>query len=159
MKKLLVILLLTGCAFASSAQGYKIVKAWAFVTESAPGRVMKDDDGKEVKPAAMVERFIYIETNYKGAPKMDPVLYNGKSFTVSPVAVNETKHQAGIIYSSGKPYYIIPKKGNKLWKLVVADTGMPANTPKIITIKGKLGNSSFKQTLYTETRLNGPEYQ
>ena len=159
MKKLLVILLLSGWAFASSAQGYKIVKAWAFVTESAPGRVMKDDDGKEMKPAGITERFIYIETNYKGAPKADAVLYNGKSFAVSIVPVNEAKHLAGSIYSNGKPSYIIPKKGNKLWKLVITDTGMPTNTAKIITVKGKLGNSSFKQTLYTETRLNGPEYQ
>lgn len=157
--KILFTIALAITAFVTQAQVYKIQRAWAFVTESAPGRIMKDDDGKEIKPAAIVERFIYIETNYKAVPVIAAVLYNGKSFAANPVAVNEAKHQAGIGYSNGKPFYITPKKGNKLWKLVLEGTGIPANTAKLITIKGKLGSSSFKQTLYTEIRLSGPEYQ
>ena len=144
-----------------NAQIYKIQKAWAFVTESAPGRVMTDENGKEIKPTPAVERFIFVETNYKATPKIETVLYNGKQCQYSITAVTETKHLAGSTYANGKPFYISPKKGNKLWRISITanDTVLRSNEAKLITIKGKLGNSSFKQTLYTETRLAGPEYQ
>lgn len=148
--------------FSASAQSYKIQKAWAFVTESMPGvRPMTDENGKEIKPTPIIERFIFIETNYKAEPKIESVLYDGKQYQSTISVINEKKCQAGSIYSNGKPFYITPKKGNKLWRIVITtDAAMPAsNEVKLITLKGKLGNSSFKQTLYSETRLTGPEYQ
>lgn len=159
--KILFTIVLMMTAFVTEAQVYKIQKVWAFVTESSPGRVMTDENGKEMKPTPMVERFLYIETNYKAAPQIEAVLYNGKTYQSSVTAVNDAKHLAGSIYSNGKPFYITPKKGNKLWRISITanENLLRSNAVKLITLKGKLGNSSFKQTLYTETRLTGPEYQ
>ena len=148
--------------FSAGAQSYKIQKAWAFVTESMPGaRPMTDDNGKEIKPTPIIERFIFIETNYKAEPKIESVLYDGKQYRSTISVINEKKWQAGSIYSNGKLFYITPKQGNELSRTVITtDAGRPAgNEVKSITLKGKLGNSSFKQTLYSETRLTGPEYQ
>lgn len=161
MKQIIPLVLLLATGFVAKAQVYKIQKVWAVVTESAPGRVMTDENGKEVKPTPIMERFIYIETNYKTEPKIETVLYNGKTYQSSISAVTDIKHLAGSIYSNGKPFYITPKKGNKLWRISITsgETVLRSNEAKLITIRGKLGNSSFKQTLYTETRLTGPEYQ
>ena len=148
-------------AVTANAQTYKIQKAWAFKTESMPGMVMQDDNGNAINPTPIVERFIYIETNYKSQPKINAVLYNSTIYTATLTAVKEAKHQAGVTYNGNKPFFITPKKGNTLWRISM----QPANsTPaplsiKIISIKGKLGNSSFKQVLYTEIQLTGPEYQ
>ncbi len=160
--KFLFTFFLMGAAVVANAQVYKVQKMWAFVTESMPGaRPMTDENGKEIKPTSIIVRFIFIETNYKAEPKIESVLYDGKQYRSTINAVTGKKCQAGSIYSNGKPFFITPKKGNKLWRIVViADAEMPAsNEVKLITIKGKLGKSSFKQTLYNETRLAGPEYQ
>jgi hypothetical protein len=66
------------------------------------------------------------------------------------------------MYTDGKPVFISPKKGNRLWRVDL----QPATPQKItaagtvnkIIVKGKLGNNRFTQTITAETRLNGPEY-
>lgn len=162
MKKTVLVFLFLAAMIEVNAQTYKIQKAWAFVTESMPGRVMADEQGHTITPQPKMERFIYIETNYKNQPKIDTVIYNTAAYKATLSAVKQTKHQAGIIYADGKAVYITVKKGNKLWRIDLEplnETPLPAGAVKKIALKGKLGNTSFKQTLYTETRLTGPEYQ
>lgn len=162
MKKILSLSFLLLLLFAGHAQTYKIQKAWAFVTESMPGRAMADEQGHAITPQPKIERFIYIETNYKNQPKIDSVIYNTAVYKATLTAVKQTKHQAGIIFADGKAVYINVKKGNKLWRIdlePLSETPLPSGAVKKITLKGKLGATSFKQVLYSETRLTGPEYQ
>lgn len=162
MKKIASLLLLFFVTLFTKAQVYKIQKAWAFVTESMPGRVMQDENGNTITPTPITERFIFVETNYKGNIKADSVWYNDKLYKAEAVLIKETKHHAGVIYTNGNPFYIIPKKGNKLWRIDV----QPANEQTIITagvvkkiiLKGRLGNTGFKQNISAEVRLTGPEY-
>jgi hypothetical protein len=162
MKKTVSVFLFLAAMIAVNAQTYKIQKAWAFVTESMPGRVMADEHGHTITPQPKIERFIYIETNYRNQPKIDSVIYNTAVYKATLTAVKQTKHQAGIIFADGKAVYINVKKGNKLWRIDVEalkETPLPGGAVKKITLKGKLGATSFKQVLYSETRLAGPEYQ
>jgi hypothetical protein len=147
---------------ATTAQTYKIQKAWAFVTESMPGRVMQDESGNTINPQPIIQRFIYIETNSKNPITADSVWYNGTLYTTTATLITQAKHQAGIIYTDGKPVFISPKKGNRLWRIDVQPATpqkfTAAATVKKIIVKGKLGNNRFTQTITAETRLNGPEY-
>ncbi len=145
-----------------TAQVSKIQKAWAFVTESMPGRAMQDENGNTITPQPISQRFIFIETNYKGTIKTDSVWYNDKLYKAQAVLIKEAKHNAGVIYTNGNPFYITPKKGNKLWRIDVepatGQTVIAAGSVKKITIKGNLGAAIFKQNITAEVRLVGPEY-
>lgn len=162
MKQILTTALVLLLSFSLTAQIYKIQKAWAFVTESMPGRAMQDENGNTINPTPIIQHVIFIETNYKGAVKTDSVWYNDKLYKAQPVLITEAKHNAGIIYSNGKPLYITPKKGNKLWRIDVEAVAekyiLTAGTVKKIIVKGKLGNTTFKQSITAEVRLTGPEY-
>lgn len=161
MKRISSLILLCVVTLASTAQTYKIQKALAFVTESMPGRVMQDESGNTITPQPITERFIYIETNCKTPVTADTVWYNGRLYKTTATLITQAKHQAGINYTDGKPIFITPKKGNKLWRIDVqpaAPQTFAAGTVKKIIVKGKLCGNSFKQTITTETRLNGPEY-
>lgn len=162
MKKIITAALLIFTAAAATAQTYKIQKAWAFVTESMPGRAMQDESGNTITPQPIIERFIYIETNYKTTIQADSAWYNGRLYKTTATLINEVKHKAGITYTNGKPVFITPKKGNKLWRINVQPLTQNAVTAagsvKKIILKGRLGSNVFKQTIITETRLTGPEY-
>lgn len=161
MKKIITAAVLILTTVYTTAQTYKIQKAWAFVTESMPGRVMQDESGNTITPQPIMQRFIYIETNCKNPITADSVWYNGRLYKTTATLITHSKHQAGINYTDGKPIFITPKKGNKLWRIDVqpaAPQTFAAGTVKKIIVKGKLCGNSFKQTITTETRLNGPEY-
>lgn len=162
MKKIIIALVALLLNFCLTAQTYKIQKAWAFVTESMPGRVMQDESGNTITPQPIMQRFIYIETNSKSPVTADTVWYNGTLYTANATLITQAKHQAGITYADGKPVFISPKKGNRLWRIDVQPATpqklTAAGTVKKIIVKGKLCGNSFKQTITTETRLNGPEY-
>lgn len=162
MKQILTTALVLLLSFSLTAQTYKIQKAWAFVTESMPGRAMQDENGNTINPTPIIKHVIFIETNYKGAVKTDTVWYNDKLYKAQPFLITDAKHNAGIIYSNGKPFYITPKKGNKLWRIDVEPVAekniLAAGSVKKIMCKGKLGNTAFKQSITAEVRLTGPEY-
>ena len=80
MKKITGVLLLFVFAVSSNAQNYKIQKAYAFVSSFTPGRAQTDEDGRRMNPGQITERFIYLETNFKGKPEIDSVLYNNELF-------------------------------------------------------------------------------
>lgn len=162
MKKIITAVLLIFTTAAAMSQTYKIQKAWAFVTESMPGRAMQDESGNTITPQPIMQRFIYIETNSKSPITADSVWYNGTLYTANATLITQAKHQAGIMYTDGKPVFISPKKGNRLWRIDVQPATPQkftvAGIVKKIIVKGKLGNNRFTQTITAETRLNGPEY-
>jgi len=160
MKKIITIAIFLIAGYAANAQSYKIQKTYAFITNTLPGRAMTDEDGRRSRPEPVAERFIYIETNYKGQLKIDSVWYNNIYCTATITAVTEPKHKAGLRFADGTPVYIVPKKGNKLWRLQVQPlngTAIKQADVKKILVKGKLGNTSFRQQLAAEVELAGPE--
>jgi len=160
MKRLIILIAIIVGVYPINAQSYKIQKAWAFITNTLPGRAMTDEDGRRSRPEPIAERFIYIETNYKGQPKIDSLWYNNIYCTATITAVTELKHKAGVRFADGTPVYIVPKKRNKLWRLQVQplnSTAIKQADVKKIFVKGKLGNTSFKQQLAGEVELAGQE--
>jgi hypothetical protein len=162
MKKIILLIVwVVAVGKNSFSQTNKIQKAWAFITESMPGMAMADENGNTINPQPVIQRFIYIETNYKTAPKVDTVIVNGVAYKSAFTAVSDAKHKAGLMYTSSNPVYIIPKKGNKLWRidLQAADNSMPVyGKLKKIIVKGKLGATTFNCSITQEQRLAGPEY-
>ncbi len=159
MKKLLGILQLVIMANCTNAQ-YRIQNAQAFFTVSMPGIQMKDDNGNPIDPEPIIDRFIYIESNFKGKPKVDSVLYNG--FLLMPAVSDkeETITKIGIRKANGKPVTMIAKKGNHIWRIDLHQIN--GNTLKYealnkIIIKGKLAKIKFSYTLTTETELATPD--
>jgi hypothetical protein len=144
-----------------TAQIYKVQKSWAFITEAMPGTVMANENRTPITPQPIVNRFIYLETNYKGTLKVDTVILNDFSYKASVAVAAAGRHKAGVIYTNGKPFYIMPKKGNKLWRvdLQAINTNMPGyGKLKKLIVSGKLGTVAFIQSFTQEVQLTGPEY-
>jgi len=156
MKKITGFLFLLILFCSCSAQTYKIKKARAFITESAPGTIMSDDNGNPIGPRLILERSIYIECNYKGKPQIDSVFYNGILF-IANVADEETGSiTVGKKRYSGQPVRIVPKKGNHIWKIDLQQSSgdeLTFGKVKKIVIKGRLGKTGFRYTLTRETEL------
>ena len=159
MKKITGILVLAFCTVCSNAQNYKIQKAYAFVSTFTPGRAQTDENGRRINPGTVTERCIYIETNYKGKPEIDSVLYNSEVFTGPITAIKEARHNAGIKKTNGQAVIISAKKGNYLWRLdlqKVNSTILQHEAVKKITVKGKLGKFKFSYAVTAETELKTP---
>lgn len=153
---ILVLILFTICSYA---QNYKIQKVYAFVSSFTPGRAQTDEDGRRINPGPVTERFIYLETNYKGTPVIDSVLYNSELFTGTLTAIKETRHNAGIKKVNGQAVIISAKKGNYIWRLDLQKangTILKQETIKKFIVKGKLGKSKFSYVVTAETELKTP---
>ena len=160
MKKYCIaILLCTACS--SYAQNYKIQKAVAFFTVSLPGMIPEDGNGNKIRPLPLIERFIYIESNYKSKPRIDSVLYNSLYFISSVDSVHQNKITAGVNAATGIPVVITAKKGNRLWKVNLqqrAGSFLAHEDLKKILFTATLGKVSIKQVINVETELAGPEH-
>jgi hypothetical protein len=160
MKKYQLIFLLVVVCFSSNAQTSITQKAWAFYTISLPGREQTDLDGKKIKPQPVIERFIYIETNYKNKPAIDSVFYNSVLFTATIDSIKEKKIKAGINAATGKPIVITPKKGNRLWMISLQQPNgivVAHEQLKKILMKCRLGNTGIKLVITNETQLTAPD--
>ena len=160
MKKITGVLLLFVFAVSSNAQNYKIQKAYAFVSSFTPGRAQTDEGGRRMNPGQITERFIYLETNFKGKPEIDSVLYNNELFAGTLSAIKETRYNAGIKKANGQVVIISTKKGNYSWRLdlqKVRGNNLEHKTVKKITIKGRLGKFKFSYALTAETELKTPD--
>jgi hypothetical protein len=141
------------------AQSFKIYKGAAFFTASMPGMARKDENGKLIKPQPVMNRCIYVETNYKGKLKIDSVLYNNSFFTTTAEEIKEA-YQVGEKVENRQPVSLIPKKTNRLWKLTLKEgKGVYVKhvDVKKITVKGKMGNTNFTYVITSETELYLPE--
>jgi len=159
MKKAAGFLFLMAFFCSCSAQTYRVQKAQAFFTVSMPGAQMVDDKGNPVAPQLITERFIYIESNYKGNPQIDSVIYGGKSFIPAVADKEEISLTIGVKKDNGQALKLRPKIGNQVWKINVDQSVNPDPTSasvKKIIIKGKLGKTDFKYTLNGETELEAP---
>ena len=159
MKKITGILVLVLFTVCCNAQHFKILKAYAFVSSFTPGRAQTDEDGRRINPGPVTERVIYLETNYKGTPVIDSVMYNSEFFTGTITAIKEARYNAGIKKANGQAVIIVPKKGNYIWRLdlqKVNDNKPEHEAVKKITIKGKLGKFKFSYPLTAETALKTP---
>jgi hypothetical protein len=154
---LLLVALFSSC----SAQSYHIQKASAFLTVSVPGTVMVDDKGNQVPPKLITERSVFIETNYKGKPKIDSVLYNGILFTSSVADKETTSLHIGIRKDNEQPVKLTKKKGNHIWQIYLqspADHDITYAVKKIVVI-GKLDKKVFRYSINAETELSAlPRY-
>ena len=160
MKKITGILLLVVFTVCGNAQNYKIQKAYAFVSSFTPGRAQTDENGRRINPGPVTERVIYLETNYKGTPVIDSVLYNSELFAGIITAIKETRHNAGIKKANGQTVIIAPKKGNYSWRMDLQKANgnnLEHEAVKKITIKGKLGKFKFSYAVTAETELKTPD--
>ncbi len=160
MKKNWIIVLLTAASWSCNAQSVKIHKAWTFYTVSIPGRAMTDLNGNIINPQPVIDRFIYIETNYKSRPAIDTVFYNSTPFTGTIDSVADKKLTVGVNASTGRPIVITPKKGNHLWLVSLQPIGgetVARGQVKKIILKCKLGKTRLKQVLPGEVQLAAPD--
>jgi hypothetical protein len=157
MKKYWIAILFFAACSNSYAQNYKIQKAAAFFTISLPGMIPEDGNGNKLQPLPVIERFIYIEINYKSKPRIDSVLYNSFYFKCSADAVQQNKITVGVNTATGMPVVITAKKGNRLWKLSLqqpAGSFLAHEDLKKILLKVLLGKIKIKQVLTAEIQLN-----
>ena len=156
MKKYCIaILLCTACS--SYAQNYKIQKAVALFTVSLPGMIPEDGNGNKLRPVPTIERYIYIESNYKSKPRIDSVLYNSIYFVSTVDTVYQNKITVGVNTATGMPVIISAKKGNRLWKINLqqpAGSFLAHEDLKKILLKATLGKTKIKQLLNAEIQLN-----
>ncbi len=161
MKKIAGPLLVLSFFFsACSAQTYRVQKAQAFFTSSMPGHVMTDEQGNRINPLPIIDRLIFLETNYPGRPAIDTVWYNDMVFLASVADKEETSMNIGVKKNNGLPVKLNPKKGNHIWRIGLQQTGVNTLSPeavKKIRIRGKLGKTGFSNLLNTETELSAPD--
>jgi hypothetical protein len=160
MKKYCSIIFLLTAYYCSNAQNYKIQKAVAFFTVSLPGMIQKDSNGNTIRPLPTIERFIYIESNYKNKPLIDSVWYNSTFFANTVDLVNQNKITAGINSATGKSVVLTAKKGNHLWKINLQPSGsfVAHEDVKKILLKATLGKVKIKQVISAEIELAVPEH-
>lgn len=98
------------------------------------------------------------QTNYKGKPVIDSVLYNSEVFSGTITAIKEARHNAGIKSKQARGHYFSKER-----KLYMAAGFTKANGNKLqheavkkITIKGKLGKFKFSHAVTAETELTTP---
>ena len=160
MKKLLALFTLVILFCSCNAQIYRIQKAQAFFTASMPGMAMQDENGNTINPEPIIERFIYIECRFNGKPKIDSVFYNGILFTATVADKAETSINIGIKKESGVTIKLVPKKGNKIWKIDLQQTSgvtLQHALLKKIILKGRLDEIKFAIAIYSETQLSTPD--
>ncbi len=160
MKKIWIAILLFTASSNSYAQNFKIQKAIALFTVSLPGMIPEDGNGNKLRPLPVIERFIYIETNYKNKPRIDSVLYNSFYFASTVDPVYQNKITAGVNTATGMPVVITARKGNRLWKISLqqpAESFLAHEDLKKILLKATLGKVKIKQVITAEIQINTPE--
>jgi hypothetical protein len=159
MKYFCILIYITMLQHNGRAQSFKIYKGAAFFTASMPGMARKDENGKLIKPQAVLNRCIYLETNYKGKLKIDSVLYNDGFFATTAEEIKDD-YQVGEKVENRQPVTLTPKKTNRVWKLTVKEgkgVYIKHLDVKKITVKGKIGNAGFTYVITSETELYQPE--
>jgi hypothetical protein len=163
MKKILALLLAITLFAAAKPQPYRIHKAQAFYTVTIPGMARRDENGNTINPEPVINRFIYIECQYNGKPKIDSVFYNGILFKASIADKEETDLKIGVKNNDGYPVTFNPKKGNHIWKVYLEQQGtgkaLAHKALKKIVVKGKLDKVKFSCTINEEVQLNVPDSQ
>ena len=159
MKKIVGLLLLVTVISTCNAQ-YRVQKAQAFFTAAMPGMAMQDENGNTINPQPIIERFIYIECRFTGKPVIDTIFYNSISFKALVANKEESTTIIGVNANNGKTINLLPKKGNKIWRVdlqQITDTTLTHQAVKKISIKGKLGKIKFSYALNAETQLATPD--
>lgn len=160
MKKIWTVILIFAACSSITAQNYKVQKATAFFTVRLPGMIPEDGNGNKTRPLPLIERFIYIESNYKNKPRVDAVWYNASYFTSTVDTVAQNKITVGINTATGIPVVLAAKKGNRLWKITLQQQPgsflAPEDVKKIL-LKISLGKNKIKQVVTAEIQLAVPE--
>jgi len=160
MKRMAAVLSLLLCFCAANAQSSGIQKASAYIKVSIPGMIIRDENGNDIKPEPIIERFIYLECRSAGKPSIDSVFYNGILFIASITETGKTIVDVGVKKKNGLPVKLSSKKGNHIWKIELQQsTGkpLPHELVKNIIIKGMLDKKKFCYTVHTETELSTPD--
>lgn len=163
MKKILLSISLLAFILVSCAQSNcGIKRAYAFYTVNMPGMVMKDENGREVRPEPNIERFIYIEYTGAKMPLIETILYNNIHYTTTLTRVEGMIVSAGKKVPGGQDFTITCSKGNTLWKIDLAAANENAKAKencKNIILRYKTGNKPCKNYIYKETEITGlPRY-
>ena len=138
----------------------KIQRGYAFFTSSTPGMIRVDDNGNQVTPAPIIERFIYVECPGTKMPMVSTVLYNKTAYTSTVQFVNETTVHAGKKNENGQEIVLNPKKGNRFWMIELQGSSGQEPKPgavRNIIITSKAGTALYKFYLYKETQLQAPD--
>jgi hypothetical protein len=154
MQKLIQSLVLTiFCLFSFcgyTQTKYGIVRFHAFVQESAGGNIPVDENGNPMHSGIHTNHFLFAETTGKTLPKFDTVYTNDRVYSVQAVEIKSGKKSIGKLKDAIKSTQLIAKRGNRLWQLVLNETG---NTPpkklqsllakNKVVVTGKLKTTKF----------------
>lgn len=155
-KNCLVLLGLSVWSFGSGQQVLPVKNAWAFVKISAPGNVMVDEGGNEVR-RMIVKRTIYLETPYVATLTIEKIIA-GSTFNGSVEKLNVQREIAGM--RMDKQIIINVQRNHSLWKIDVT----PVTTNKVkslekplanIQITGRINGKKFLKTIKKEVQLSG----
>ncbi len=161
MKNFSLIIILCILFLSACSQPRNVQKAYAFLQHKTFGTIAVDANGNPLSPGSQTTIFIYIESKGTVPPKINEVVYNGKTYK-NPILYSTGKNQreVGSNISNGKPVLLTPARGNSLWNTEIAvnrdnvenertlpkesSAGIPINT---VTIKGIKDGKKFSLTI------------
>jgi hypothetical protein len=126
--RLLTLLLFLGSALSGCAQTSFIKRGAAFVSETAPGTEMVDDNGNPVAQKRIVNYIVYIEFSGE-APEWKYAWYNNEFFILQAAKINTKTFEVGINKTTGKKIILQQAKGNQLWQLDFIRSDNPMKVP------------------------------
>ena len=158
MKHLYLLIAATFLLNTVSAQSKcAVLKANAYYTLSQPGNIQTDENGRQLKPVLLRDRFIYITTSCSTAPKIISLKYGKK---IVPAAAEKIPGSSIVLAknSDGEDIYFKAAKGTTIWKINAGEAPVTDTQAKPdIYLKILISNKTQIVRIYAETLLLSPD--